>query len=89
MAKTKPLTKKERAWLEDVQELLNRCPSTRIAFFTVGDPFVGLHDATRENEIAEYLDKEGGEWSSAAKGVGADFDGVGLRFPNAVHSTAG
>jgi hypothetical protein len=89
MAKTKPLTKAERFWLTELQELLNRCPSKRIAFFTVGDSFVGLHDATREDEIGEYLDKEGGEWCGAVKDVGADFGDIGLYFPNAVHSTAG
>lgn len=89
MAKTKPLTKAERSWLTELQELLNRCPSKRIAFFTVGDSFVGLHDATREHEIDNYLNNVGGEWCGAAKEIGADFGGVGLYFPNAVHSTAG
>jgi hypothetical protein len=89
MAKTKPLTKAERAWLEDLQGLLSRCPSNRIAFFTIGDSFVGLHDATREQEIGDFLENVGGEWCGAAKEIGADFGGVGLYFPNAVHSTAG
>lgn len=86
---TKPLTKKELAWLEKVQSVLNECPSKRIAFFTIGDSFVGLHDASREDEISAYLDDSGGEWCGAAKDTGADFGGVGLFFPNAVHSTAG
>ncbi len=86
---TKPLTKKELAWLEKVQSVLNECPSKRIAFFTIGDSFVGLHDASREDEIGAFLDREGGEWCGAAKGLGADFGGVVLFFPNAVHSTAG
>jgi len=86
---TKPLTKKELDWLKNLQTFLNECPSKRIAFFTIGDSFVGLHDATRENEISEYMDREGGEWCGAAKATGADFGGIGLYFPNAVHSTAG
>lgn len=89
MAKTTQLTKAEKDWLNDVQELLKRCPSKRIAFFTIGDSFVGLHDATREDEIGAHLDKFGGEWCGAAKDIGADFGGIGLFFPNAVHSTAG
>lgn len=89
MKKTKPLTKAERAWLAEVQDLLNRCPSNRIAFYTTGDHDVGLHDASRENEIADFLDNSYGEWSSAAARIGADFDGAKLVFPNAVHSTAG
>jgi hypothetical protein len=89
MPKTKPLTKAELDWLKEVQSILNRCPSKRIAFFTVGDNFVGLHDETRELEIGEDLERNGGEWCSAASRVGADFGGKGLFFPNAVHSTAG
>jgi len=89
MAKTKLLNKIERSWLEEVQEVLNRCPSKRIGFFTTGDSEVYLHDATREHEIGNHLDNEGGEWCGAAEAVGADFGGVSLRFPNCVHSTAG
>jgi len=89
MAKTKPLTKAEKAWLVEFQELLNRCPSKRIAFFTVGDNFIGLHDKNREQEIGDHQGRNGGEWCSAAQDLGADFDGVTLNFPNAVHSTAG
>ncbi|QKJ88067.1 hypothetical protein PMPD1_3137 [Paramixta manurensis] len=87
--KRNALTKAELAWLEALQELLNKCPSKRIAFFTVGDDFLGLHDANRENEIAAELDKNGGEWSSAAQNIAADFNGFCLNFPNSVHSTAG
>jgi len=88
MAKSRKLSPAELKWLEELQEVLDRCPSTRIAFFTVGDPDLGLHDATREHEITEELDKNGGEWSSAAEKIGARFP-QNLRFPNAVHSTAG
>lgn len=89
MPNTKPLTKAERAWLEEVQAVLDRCPSKRLGFFTIGDPNVMLHDATREDEIGEELEKNGGDWCSAAHRIGADFDGVSLDFPGCVHSTAG
>lgn len=89
MAKTKPLTRGERAWLIEVQAVLNRCPSNRIGFYTVGDSFLGLHDATREVDIGIELDKNGGEWCSAAERLNADFGGEVIYFPNAVHSTAG
>lgn len=87
--KTKPLTKAERVWLDELQEVLNRCPSKRIAFFTVGDAWVGLHDVTREDEIGVYQERNGGEWGGAASKIGADFDGKQLTFPNQVHSTCG
>lgn len=89
MARASRLNKKEIAWLEKLEAVLNECPSDRIAFFTIGDNFLGLHDATRENEIAAYLDRNGGEWCGAAKDVGADFFGYIVHFPNSVHSTAG
>ncbi|SQD05030.1 phage protein [Escherichia coli] len=32
------LTKKERAWLNELQEVLDRCPSPKkIGFYTIGD----------------------------------------------------
>lgn len=89
MRTTKPLTKAERAWLEEVQTVLDRCPSKRIGFFTIGDPSVYLHDVTRENEIDNELENNGGDWCSAANNLSADFDGYYLTFPNSVHSTAG
>lgn len=86
---TKPLTQKELAWLDQMQNLLNKCPSNRIAFYTVGDSFLGLHDAGREAEIGQYIENNGCEWGSAAKYTGADFNGYVLNFPNCVHSTSG
>jgi hypothetical protein len=89
MAKTKPLTKAERAWLNELQDMLNSCPSTRIGFYTIGDSQLCLHDATREDEIDDDQSKNGGEWCSAVSRLKADFGGETLDFPNAVHSTAG
>lgn len=89
MAKTKPLTKGERAWLAELQEVLNRCPTRRIGFSTIGDSNVSIHDAAREREIDHELEKNGGEWVSAASRLGADFDGVTIDFPNAVQSISG
>lgn len=87
--KTKPLTKAERRWLDELQDVLNRCPSERLGFFTIGDNFLMLHDANREAEISAEMDENGGEWCSAAHRIGADFGGESLTFPAAVHSTAG
>ena len=89
MPTTKPLTRTERAWLAEFQAVLDRCPSTRIGFYSIGDANLGLYDATREQEIGEELDVNGGEWGSAAARLKADFDQLTLRFPTAVQSTAG
>jgi len=89
MAKTKPLTKAERAWLIELQELLNRCPSKRIGFITIGDPSVTIYDVQREDEIDQEQQATGCEWGTAAARIEADFGGVCLFFPNAVQSTSG
>lgn len=83
------LNKKERAWLEEFQEMLNRCPSKRLSFATIGDPFLLVFDKTREDEIYAEIESNGGEFISAAARLKADFEGYTLDFPNAVHSTAG
>lgn len=83
------LTKAEKKWLEEFQEVLNRCPSNRLGFYTVGDAFIGVIDATRTDDIDNEQEQNGGEWCRAASIVGADFGGYTLDFPNQVHSTAG
>ena len=37
------LTKKERAWLNELQDVLDRCPSPKkIGFYTIGDKSIYL-----------------------------------------------
>lgn len=51
------LTKKERAWLNELQEVLDRCPSPKkIGFYTIGDKSIYLYDLRRMDEIMEALD---------------------------------
>ena len=39
------LTKKERAWLNELQEVLDRCPSPKkIGFYTIGDMNAGFDE---------------------------------------------
>ncbi|CAI0822590.1 Uncharacterised protein [Serratia entomophila] len=83
------LTKAEKKWLDELQEVLNRCPSKRLGFYTIGDPYLGVIDASRLQEIEDEQEENGGEFCMAASKVGADFAGYKLDFPNQVHSTAG
>lgn len=83
------LTKAEKKWLEELQELLNRCPSKRLSFATIGDPSLYVLDKTREDEIYAELESDGGEFISTAARIKADFEGYTLDFPGPVHSTAG
>lgn len=51
------LNKKERAWVDEVNALLARCPSPdKIGFFTIGDPEVGLYDLRHDKEISDADD---------------------------------
>ncbi|MCI3694228.1 hypothetical protein ABRS07_021915, partial [Escherichia coli] len=51
------LTKKEQAWLSELQDVLDRCPSPKkIGFYTIGDKSIYLYDLRRMDEIMEALD---------------------------------
>ena len=41
----KPLTKKEQAWLDDLEAVMLRCPSKRLASYTIGDNDLMFYDA--------------------------------------------
>ncbi|MHD0451524.1 hypothetical protein ACY2EW_08595 [Serratia nevei] len=83
------LNKKERAWLNELQEVLNRCPSERLGFYTIGDPQVVVYDRSKEDEIDHLLDiQASGDWCGCVLKAGANFD-EWLDFPAVVHSTAG
>lgn len=87
MPTTKPLTRAERAWLTDLQALLNTCPSERLGFYTIGDPCVTVFDRTQEDAIDTLLDAGKRDFCSASNELGADL--AHLYFPAPVLSTAG
>jgi hypothetical protein len=82
------LTKVEKSWLRKVQNLLNKCPSDRIGFYTIGDKDLTVYDYSKEAEITEYNDN--GTARDFSEGVD-EFEASlgGLIFPNQVHSVAG
>ena len=84
------LTKKEQAWIDELQAVLDRCPSPKkIGFYTIGDPKIFLYDLRRIKEVHEALDRRSSsDWCTAVQNIGADFD-VTIDFPSAVESTAG
>lgn len=81
------LNKKERAWLDELQEILNRCPSKRLGFFTIGDPIIYVYDRSKEQKINDHQDRYGRDFCHSVRAMDADF--CDLDFPAAVHSTAG
>jgi hypothetical protein len=83
-----PLTEAERKWLKDVQRVLNRCPSTRFGFYTIGDRDITVID---QGETDAYEAKHGwGDKSDYCSLVDHAETRLGdLVFPHNVHSTAG
>lgn len=81
------LTAAERKWLNDVQKVLNRCPSTRLGFFTIGDKDVFVYDKRLDKQIDELQDSGGRDFGLVVNDLDAGFGE--LIFPSHVHSTAG
>jgi hypothetical protein len=42
----KPLSKREREWLDELEAVLMKCPSRRLACFTIGDQDLHFYDQT-------------------------------------------
>jgi hypothetical protein len=55
MAKAKPLTKAERAWLLELEVVLLRCPK-RIELYTTGDAMLTAVDATEFRAVGDKRD---------------------------------
>lgn len=84
------LTKKEQAWIDEVNAVLARCPSPeKIGFYTIGDPNVMIYDKRKEKEIEDKLDaRSSSDWCVAVRDADAEID-ANIYFPSAVLSTAG
>jgi hypothetical protein len=76
----------EKKWLKDVQAVLDRCPSDRLGFFTIGDPDVTVIDQP-ETDKYERANNPGGDYCNTVEKAGTCLGR--LNFPANVHSTAG
>ncbi len=84
MTKTcKPITVAEARWIKQVNAVLAKCPSTRLGFFTIGDPDITVYDKTFDPEI----DETNRDFGPVAHELGVVLGHV--KFPSNVHSTAG
>lgn len=81
------LTKAEKKWLDELQEVLNRCPSKNLGFYTIGDPSLHVYDLRKEQQIDDYMDRHNHDFCHAVKVLDAGH--CDLDFPAQVHSTAG
>lgn len=82
------LTAKEKKWVSDVQRVLDKCPSKRIGFYTIGDNDVSLYDRNFEDKISNLQTKKGRDFGPVVDDLDAGFDEQ-LWFPSPVESTAG
>jgi hypothetical protein len=77
MAITKPLTKKEQAWIARLEKVLLNPPTDRLGLYTIGDCSLSVYDRTRTDEIDEYQqDNNGGDFCLAVEHFGADLGEV-------------
>ncbi|MBO9427887.1 hypothetical protein [Sulfitobacter sp. R18_1] len=81
------LTREEKKWLEDVQNLLDKCPSDRLGFFTIGDANLTVYDRRKDLEIDDIQDTKRRDFCNAVEDVDARI--TQLTFPSSVHSTSG
>ncbi|HHD7492612.1 TPA: hypothetical protein ACOVJJ_001244 [Klebsiella oxytoca] len=82
---TSKLTKKELAWIAEVNAVLARCPSPKkIGFYTIGDSSVSLYDLRHDKDISDTND----DLIVVAQRNGWLFDEC-LEFPSAVNGVCG
>ncbi|QYC52621.1 hypothetical protein [Salmonella phage SSBI34] len=78
------LTKAEEKWIRDLQKVIDRCPSDRLGFYTIGDPMIGIYNL-------EFLDKISdmkGDLVSILNQNGWGFDEI-IYFPAPVEGVCG
>lgn len=83
----KPLTKAEAKWIADLQALLNKCPSKRLAAYTIGDPDLVIYDSSFSGAIDDMLDSSKKDVCQVVAMLGAELASITFPFP--VESTAG
>jgi hypothetical protein len=80
-------TKEEKSWLRKMQNLLNKCPSDRLGFYTIGDKNVTVYDKSKDRQINEYTSGQRNDFCNGVEEFEAELGD--LVFPSDVHSTAG
>lgn len=78
------LTAAEKKWVKQVQKVLDKCPSKRIGFYTIGDNFIGLYDKDHQ----EVIDSADEDLVWALNKTGHGFS-ESIDFPSAVQGVCG
>lgn len=79
------LTAKEKAWIAEVNEVLARCPSKRLGFYTIGDPQVEVF-LIKHQEPCDEQQEDLPRYLSRVDGVMTD---ATMYFPSAVNGVCG
>ena len=82
------LTKKEKAWVKKVNEVLQECPSERLGFFTIGDPELFIFDVSKLSKIGDIMDRKNSDFGPACVELKA-LASEKLFFTECVESTSG
>lgn len=82
------LTKAEKAWVAVVQAALDKCPSTRLGFATIGGCDITIFDVRGLDKISARLDRGCEDFIYAAGKLGLVAE-ESIRFPQPVEGTAG
>lgn len=82
------LTKAEKAWVAEVQAALDKCPSTRLGFATIGDCDLTIFDLRGMEKIYAKLERGKADFIPAADKLGL-VAAQRLNFPQPVESAAG
>ena len=78
------LTKEEKAWVKKLNKHLADCPSSRMRFFTIGDPTIYIAN----NDTAEEWDLPNKDPLQEAQRHGS-VAGETIEFPNGVEGVCG
>lgn len=80
------LTAAEKKWVKQGNAWLAKCPSKRIGFYTIGDPYIGLYDCSIVD--TKVMDAEAGDLIPVLNKHDANFTEC-LDFPRAVDGVCG
>lgn len=70
--KAKPLTKKEKAWVAELEIVFSKCPSERLGVFTIGDCELNFFDKNINDPGVE----DGRQWTLGSVETPMNIEGV-------------
>lgn len=81
-------TKAEQKWINELQAVIDKCPSKRLTSYTIGDNFITfVHEKKVEDQLGTYPQHREPDYCIAAQEANAEIGSI--TFPFSVQSTAG